>query len=230
MAGEWRWLAGLLMGALVSVAFAADTLYRYRNADNVVVIGFSIPPQFAVKGYDIITPNGRVIETIPPASDMASPDQRSLLIQQNRLDKFILRSYSTVQDVKLAKDRRLTLLSRELDILKSNIEEYHNRRNRLRKQAASYQASGTAPPEAIETVLADLREQEKNTRKMLAERRQQHQELVDKYDYYAKRLVELKGETALGTRSGAAAVVRSGEKSPPQGPATAPARPPLAND
>ncbi|KJS04941.1 MAG: hypothetical protein VR73_13245 [Gammaproteobacteria bacterium BRH_c0] len=232
MASGWRWLAGLLIGTVVSVAAvsAADTLYRYRNAEDIMVIGFSIPPEFAVKGYEIITPMGRVIETVPPASDFSSRDQQNQLREQKRLDAFILRSYTTVQDVHNARDRRLTLLSRELDILKGNIAEYSNRRSQMRKQAASYQASGSELPESIETLLADLLEQEKNTRKMLAEREQQHQELVARYEYYARRLVELKGDTALGTEAGAEGVVRSDEKSPLQEPAIDPARPPLAND
>lgn len=235
MAIGWRWLAGCLMGTAVAAmalsaapVVAAETLYRYRNADNVTVIGFSIPPEFALKGYDIITPKGKLIETVPPVSDLASQDQKNQLREQQRLDKFILRSYSTVQDVNNARNRSLTLLSRELDILKTNIDEYRNRRSQLRKQAGSYQASGTAPPEAIEAVLADLRDQERNTRKMLADRQQQHEALAEKYDYYARRLVELKGEIALGPRLDAREDDSSDEKSPSSAPA--PATLPLAND
>lgn len=202
--GSKRLLYLLLATLCVAKSYAAETLYRYRNAENVVVIDFSIPPAFAAGGYEIITPQGRVIETVPPASDHASPDQHQLLLQQKREDKFIMRSYSTVQDVENAKDRRVKLLSRELDILKANLAEFQERRRTLRKQAASYQASGTAPPEAIEAILVDLREQERNTKALLAERHQQHQELIEKYDYYARRLVELKGVTALGERADAA--------------------------
>src|SRR5690606_7433340 len=114
-----------------------------------------------------------------------------------RQDQFILRSYTTVRDVYNARDRRLTLLTREIDILKSNLAEYRRRHRELRQQAASYQASGKPPPKATEEVLKELREQEASAMKLLAERRAQHKALSDNYAYYAARLVELKGDRAL---------------------------------
>lgn len=188
-------LAVLALGS--AQAGATDTLYRYRNADNVVVIDFAIPPEFAVKGYEVITPEGRVVETVPAVSDQPSREQQAQQRQQQRQDRFILRSYTTVRDVYSARDRRLTLLAREIDILESNLTEYRRRLRALRQQAASYQASGRPPPEATEAVLKDLRGQEANAIKLLAERRAQHKELADNYQYYAERLVQLKGDSAL---------------------------------
>ncbi len=179
-------------------ACANNTLYRYRNHDNVLVIDFSIPPEFAVNGYEVITPDGRVLQTVPPVSEMPSAEQRARNREQQRIDQFILRSYSTVDDVHRARDRRLTQVERDISILESNIAEYQRRHRQLRDQAASFQASGAAPPEATETVIRELREQESSTEQLLAERRAQHQQLITTYDYYARRLVELKGEGALG--------------------------------
>ena len=191
-------LALLAVAALApALASAASTLYRYRTAENVVVIDFSIPPEFAVKGYEVITPDGRVLETVPAVSDKPSRDQQAQRRQQQRQDQFILRSYTTVRDVYNARDRRLTLLTREIDILKSNLAEYRRRHRELRQQAASYQASGKPPPKATEEVLNELREQEASAMKLLAERRAQHKALSDNYAYYAARLVELKGDSAL---------------------------------
>ena len=221
MASRWRRSLAVLLAlsaALGPGAVAAnDTLYRYRNADNIVVIDFSIPPEFAAKGYEVITPEGRVVETVPPSDALPSQAEEGRRQQQQRLDQFILRSYSTVHDVHNARDRQLALLTREIEILTNNIAEYQRRFHQLRERAASQQASGSAPPRATEAMLVGLREQEETAARLLAERRAQHRELTEKYQDYARRLVELKGDSAL---AGAAEAADQDGESGPANPAT----------
>lgn len=190
----------LLLLALVTVLVAGQVvansaLYRYRNADNVVVIDFSIPPEFAVNGYEVITPEGRVLETVEPLRNLPSATERARSREQRRLDQFILSSYSSLEDVQQARDRRLTLLGREIEVLKSNIRELRRRHLELRDQAASFQASGDEPPQATEKIMMELREQERSTGELLVERESQYFNLAEQYAYYGNRLLELKGQS-----------------------------------
>lgn len=209
-------LLALFTGLDPAVVVAADLLYRYRNAHDVVVIDFSIPPEFAADGYEVITPDGRVVETVLPLDALPSLTERGQRQQQQRIDQFILRSYSTVEEVHSARDRRLSLLNREIEILINNIAEYQRRFRELRERAANYQASGSAPPQATEAALAGLREQEKTAARLLAERREQHRQLAEKYAGYAGRLVELQGD-----RPGAATTTDRQEEDAAAKPATA---------
>lgn len=204
MSGAKRLICSVLLTVVATLAvgeaLASNNLYRYRNEENVVVIDFTIPPEFAVNGYEVITPDGRVLETVEPLSNLPSASERAESEQQQRLDQFILRSYSTLEEVQQARDRRLTLLSREMEVLRSNVRELRRRHLELREQAASYQASGDVPPESTEALLAELREQERSTLSLLAEREAQHQKLAEQYAYYGSRLLELKGESAPAAR------------------------------
>jgi len=194
--GRLMLLAAVAVLSAGQVVASTHTLYRYRNAEDVVVIDFSIPPEFAVNGYEVISHDGRVLEIVQPLRDLPSATERARSREQQRLDQFILRSYSTLEDVQQARDRRLTLLDREIEVLKSNIRELRRRHLELRDQAASYQASGAAPPESTEAVMVELREQERSTSALLKEREAQHQKLAEQYAYYGSRLLELKGQNA----------------------------------
>jgi chromosome segregation ATPase len=192
-----------LLLALIPVAvatYANEKLYRYMNEDGVVVIDFSIPPKFADKGYEVLSPSGRVLETVAPkqSDEMSSSERKAAAEEQKREDLYILRSYSSVDDVNNARKRRLSMLDYEIDSLSRKLEDYQKRRRELSAKAASYQAAGKQPPESTAELLKDLEDQSVITRNNVAERRKQYQALNKKYDYYAVRLVELRGPEAAG--------------------------------
>lgn len=188
-----------------------DALYRYRNDKGVLVIDFSIPPEYAQKGYDILSPNGRLISRIPPSSGPLTTEQILAREEQRKLDAFILRSYSSLEDVARAKKRRLQVLEREIDSLKYNLVEFSRRETELKDKAAAYQASGQSAPDAVTEVLEEIAAQQVSTRQQLAERRLQYKEMVARYDYHAVRLKELRPQVVKpGSQPGV------NEKSPPR--------------
>ena len=180
------------------------TFYRYRDANGIQVINYTIPPELIPNGYDIVTASGRVVETVPPKSEEPGEETETKAQEpdpeRQREDDYILRSYSTVNEIKEAKARRLRLLDRELEIVQSNIAEYGRRQSDLRERAARHQAAGEPVPKAVAEVLNDLIAQKKSALAVLKERRVERKALSDKYDFYARRLVELKGDSALSTK------------------------------
>lgn len=188
----------LLLAALLAVpaASAGDKFYRYRNQSGQTVIDFTVPPEFADKGYEVLSPGGRVIERVPPrqeVEDAASPEE---VAARQREDEFLLRSYSTTAEIERTRDRRLQLVRQEIQILENNIEEYRQRRETFLQRAANYQRSGQETPEVIKRVLEDLDAQEARAEKALAERQQEHDAIVERHERYARRLVELRGPEA----------------------------------
>ena len=171
-------------------------MYRYVNADGVQVVDFSIPPQYVDKGYDVLSPAGRLIRHVPARAEgsQLTAEQIKARQEQEKMDAYILRSYSSLEDVARARTRRLQLVEREISILKSNIMDYARREAELKERAASYQASGQAPPESVTQVLPELEAQKNHARQQLVERQAQYREVMDRYDLHARRLKELRPE------------------------------------
>ena len=52
--------------ALVSCSIAtADNLYRYKNNEGGTVVDWHVPAKFAGRGYEVLNPQGEVIEVVP---------------------------------------------------------------------------------------------------------------------------------------------------------------------
>ena len=64
-----RWLKkrGWLLLVLWPLGFAkAENLYRYKNAEGVMVLDYAIPPELAPKGYTILSKTGTVLKVQTP--------------------------------------------------------------------------------------------------------------------------------------------------------------------
>jgi hypothetical protein len=181
----------------------AGAFYRYYNAEGIQVMDFSIPPEYIDKGYQILSPAGRLLKKVPARSDADALTAAEMAAQeaQKKEDAYILRSYSTLADVDRARKRRLALVEREISILKGNIAEYHRREMELKERAAAYQASGQQAPENITNILSELDSQQLSARKQLAERHKQYADVVVRFDRQRQRLQELRPELRIEDES-----------------------------
>jgi len=228
-----RRLAAVLMTCLLSgITFAAapetdvegsgfppGSYYRYYNAEGIQVMDFSIPPEYADKGYEVLSPRGRLLKIVPARTEgSVTAEEIAAREEQKKEDVYILKSYTSLEDVERARKRRLELVEREIGIIKSNIAEYRRREKELKSRAAAYQASGQSAPEAITELLAELEMQRINARKQLAERRKQYDQTGIRFDRHRQRLQELRPELRTESESAETAEIiqETGEKDPSQ--------------
>lgn len=139
------WLAALLWA---SVAAPAE-LYRYQNELGVTVVDWAIPAAYVSDGYEVLSESGQVVRVVPPAktetelerdvaAERAREAEAAAEAAQLERDTFLLRRYSTVEDIEAARDRSL----RELDI---RIAILNSQRDTLSQQLARHEAAlGTA--------------------------------------------------------------------------------------
>jgi hypothetical protein len=189
----------------ISVAEAAN-LYRYRNDQGVLVIDHTVPAGAAQRGYEILGPDGKVIETVPPAGAAAAPaarpgpassaEQRG---ERDKLDRYLLTSYSSVADIEAVKARRIEEVAREIGVIEVQLGELGRRRMALEERAANLQRGGKPVPEELMAELATVAAQATQARQQLAERQLQRTELAEHYDAYARRFTELKTPAAAAT-------------------------------
>lgn len=173
----------------------ANYLYRYRNHEGVLVMEDRVPPEFAGSGYEVLSPSGRVIETVLPAAPAASAAEPGAAVDtagSEREDKFLLASYSTVADIDAAKKRKLAQFSREIEIAKTNLNRTRQRRTDLQAQADKAQAGGRKAPAAVIESLRGLDAEEKTGETMVVRREQEYRDTERLYDGYAARFKVLK--------------------------------------
>jgi hypothetical protein len=192
----------------------AQNLYRYHNQEGVPVINDNVPPEFAGAGYEVLAPSGRVIEVVPPvaaspslppaaagesgtaAASSATDDAGASTVAgaavSEREDKFLLASYSTVQDIAAAKQRKLAQFQREIDVAKANLDRTLQRKGALQAQADGARQAGREPPAAVLTSLGELDVEKANGEQLVHQREHEYRDAASLYDRYAARFRALK--------------------------------------
>lgn len=184
-------LSAVLAVAVVSVSNAADKLYRYYNSEGVLVIDYQVPPQYVSKGYDILSSTGRLLERVPPyVSDTGDKTEKARAVQRAE-DNFLLRSYSSVEEIAEVRDRKLKSLQREIDNIERNIIDTQGQRRIQERKAADQQRAGREVSKSLLELMEGLREREEDAAMMLGVRRSELKETELRFANYIKRYREL---------------------------------------
>lgn len=186
--GIWPVLAVVCVLINASAAVANEKkLYRYHNAEGVLVIDFKIPPQYVEKGYDVISPSGQLILHVPPLTERQNKDDSGAVNSQRADDHYLLRSYSSVAEVKAAGDRKLRQLQNEILVIEKNLNDIRQLREEEQKRAANMQRGGREVSKALLKQIELLGQQEQDILKMLEMRRQEYSDVEIRYQSYAER-------------------------------------------
>lgn len=154
-------LAMLTLAASGEAVAAAGKLYRYTTDRGVVAVDDHVPPEFVKNGYEVLTPDGRVVETIPrQLTGEEGARKRAADAEAKRLqewDKNLLLRYSSVDDIAAARDRALREIDIRLSILRSNLGSVKSQVEREQEKAADIERRGGTVPEAIATNIEKLK-------------------------------------------------------------------------
>lgn len=155
----------------LSMLVEARQLYRYRNADGVVVLGYKVPVEYVGDGYEVLNDEGIVVKVVPrelTEEERDAKDAQEKLLQaakaeEQRLrewDETLMLRYSTVADIEAARDRALGDLKIRLSILKGNRRSLKQRVENYQAQAADMERRGRKVDverlRAIENLQSDI--------------------------------------------------------------------------
>ena len=152
----------LLLGAVPSLAGAAE-LYRYVNDKGVTVLDrLGVPPQFIGNGYEVLNEQGRVVKVVPPAPSEA---ERQRLAEEKAMassDAQLQRLYSTVDDVERARVRKLEEIDGQTSVAKANQQSLRTQQAAFQAQAADIERAGRQVPEHLLVQIDNLRAEQAN--------------------------------------------------------------------
>ena len=199
--------AAILLGACTGSVTAAE-LYRHQNDAGVPVVDWAIPAAYVGSGYEVLNESGQIVRVVPPAKTdtelerdavaaRAQEAEAAAQAAQLERDTFLLRRYSTIQDIEAARDRSL----RELDI---RIAILSGQRDTLSQQLARHQPaldtaaqSDAASPQYEEETVAALKAEIQSLDEASEGRQQQAAALAEAYSRDIARFAELEEIVAL---------------------------------
>lgn len=188
----------VLLSLVYSTTFAADRLYRYHDSDGVLVINHTLPAEYVAQGYEILDQRGRLLEVVAPPQPVPLVDEREeyriLSGDLEALDRMLRASYSSVEQVEAARDRRLAQIERQINLIKATLSQTASAIGRERERAARYERAGEEIPSAIIENLKKLRSQRDSTEHSLRIREEEINAVSRQYGGYMKRFAHLLSE------------------------------------
>lgn len=165
-------LAMLIMAD--TVAAAGAKLYRYVTDRGVIAVDDHVPSEFVKNGYEVLSPDGRVLETVPrQLTGEEGARKRAAEAETKRLqewDKNLLLRYSSTDDIAAARERALHEIDIRLGILRSNLASVKTQIEREQEKAADIERRGGTVPEAISTNIDKLKVEVAGIEESIAER------------------------------------------------------------
>lgn len=183
-------VASILM--LVAAASEARNMYRYTNADGVIVVDYQVPVVYVSTGYEILNEEGVVLEVVPRSLTEEEKKDRNAQqeleaqakAEQRRLqewDESLLLRYSTVADIEAARERALRDLRIRLSILKGNRRSLKQQVENYQAQAADLERSGQQVDVARLVAIEDMQAEIDATERSIADRAQEIEDVSDAY-------------------------------------------------
>lgn len=165
--------AALLL-ALAVPSHAASKLYRYTTDRGVVAVDDHVPPEFVKNGYEVLSPDGRVLESVPrQLVGEEGARKRAAEAEAKRLrewDKNLLLRYSSVDDIAAAQVRALREIDVRISILRSNLLSAKAQVEHEQEKAADTERKGGTVPAVITTNIEKLKGEAAGIETAIAER------------------------------------------------------------
>lgn len=181
------------------VSQAEQRYYRYVDDNGVKVINSAIPPEFVKNGYEVVTISGRVIEVVEPAPSAdeleAFAERREREARLADWDDYLLKRYSTVDDIRRAKKRKVTDFEASVSILRGNASSIQTQIEIVQARAADIERQGGTVPQHMMSTLADLEKELAETNRLIDIRKEDQIELENKFDQDIERFGILRPET-----------------------------------
>ena len=179
----------------------AANMYRYTDENGQIVISSTIPQEATKRGYDILSNNGRVIETIPPApteeeiaAREAEKQRQKELAEQREKDRALLKRFSHPDQAVKAMHRKIRELEGLIQLKRGNISVISSQLDSEQSRAANMERAGREIPEATLEKIRRLESQIRDVEREITSQTQEIEELRKAFEADIERLEEVTGE------------------------------------
>lgn len=198
-------MALLLISALAASfsSGAAARLYKWTDADGKVHYSDTLPPAAARHQREIKSDDGRTVDRIapPPTPEELAAAARAReaelrrqqeLEQQAHRDRILLLTFTSVEEMRRARDDRIAALEGRIQLHHSRIEKLQTQIDTLSKRAAALERSGRGNPAEVHAEIEQLQKIVAENERFIEQSRQEQAEIRSAFDADIDRFKQLK--------------------------------------
>jgi hypothetical protein len=196
---------------VVTPSVAGRLFYRYTDAQGVVVIDDTVPPELAPRGYEVVNEWGTPIRVVAPAKTAEQIAEEARLAKQRKLDQqraaeqarqdaVLLRSYSDMSAMIKARDEKIATLESLILITQSKLAKLRQDLHALQQRAADAERRGEKVPASLESDIRELAEALQTNETYISDKRREQEDIRRRFAVDIERYRRL-----VADRDGAAA-------------------------
>ena len=194
----------LVFVALCGVGSTAQAKIKcWKNHEGVRECGDSVPPEFAQQGHEEKSAGGVTVDSkaraksleelaAERAAERARADAELQQREQAARDRVLLDTFSSDDDMVLARDGQITHIKSQIRLTKSHTEKLNSSLAVLIEEAADHERRGNQPPEKLLGDITSLRQQIHDNQEFVKAKRSERRKLIKKFDADIARFRELK--------------------------------------
>ena len=195
-----------LLATLIAVASLPVSAETYKWVDNQGVTHYSgtLPPEYAGRNRQILNKSGVVIRT----QDVLTPDERrakeaesarvsadeAAARDQKRYDKSLVDSYSSVDEIELARSRSMQQLDAGITSINSQVTMVENHLSDLKKEVADRRKSNKKVPPFMLNEIKESQDRLSSLQQELDKSKAKRADAQARFDAEKARYRELTGK------------------------------------
>ena len=208
-----RNLAVLMLIVGISLAAAtpsaqARKIVCWKNNEGVRECGNAVPPEYAQKSIERKSSMGLTVEKTERAKTEQELEQRRidaermraekaeqdrLQAEQKRRDRVLLQTFTTEEDLKLARDGKIAALDSRVKHSEQLVDKFERTRDEMQGEAAQIERGGKKVPDELHKKVNDVQAQIDNTLAQIERRNQERVHIQHQFESDLARYRELKG-------------------------------------
>lgn len=185
----------------------AAKFYRWVDENGNTHYGTEVPPKYLQQEHKQINDQGVTTEvrqrTKTPeeaAAEAAEKRRRAkmraaelaVIAKQKQLDRILLETYSSLDDMELARDGKIAAIEAVIRITKSNITGVRSEMARMTAEAASRERSGQTVSPKLTRQIKESQSQLQENLAFIGEQRLEQERVREEFDREMKRYARLK--------------------------------------
>lgn len=183
----------------------AGKLYKWVDKDGNVHYTDTPPPESSKREREVMNEQGLVTDTlarektdkeIAAAQKLAEEEAARKRAEEARAarDKMLLSTYTSVEEMHMARDGRIQALDAQIRVLSGSISTLETRLTNLEQQAEQIKAAGNPIPENLVKQREATREELLQNQRALLARENEQEEIREKFEKEIERFKELRGQ------------------------------------
>lgn len=189
---------------LISPLTGVQAIIKCQDADGNWHMGDTLPPECAQGGYQELNERGLIVDETQRAlteeeiteqkrQEEIQAEQERMQEERERRDRILLDTFSSVEDIELARDGKLAAIETTIGLTEKRNEKLQAELDKQVEKAAVEERAGNEPSEELVNDIEALRRQINNNNEYISEKRNEQERVKADYEQSVARFKELKG-------------------------------------